>query len=359
MAINTKVNYHLTQDIDWKRISRIKHCVRQRTVKVCSQLKTHGVHSYNRMKTAGFNYTGQDDTARCEACGLEVTGWIREMDPFLIHLERNPKCSFIRSVQSKGNLLLNYEENPAKRQKTESSTVEHSQQNKFIELNIVKEVRRRTFSHWPHQTTPSTEQMITAGFFHCNVGDRTICLYCNLICQQWKADETLSPKCPYVRFVLMHGEASSVLIVNDITANNDNNQAYLLNNINRIGSDQIVYTSPCHIAYSSIPRREATFVTWNNQSSPAVDDMVRAGFFYTGAKSIVTCFYCNGSLQNWNAKDNPLIEHARWYPHCAYAKQLCGTELYNRIQLTKRIQQGKLTTYCRLENHKINDDLFL
>ena len=45
-------------------------------------------------------------------------------------------------------------------------------------------------------------------------------------------------------------------------------------------------------------------------------------FIYTGNKTIVTCFYCNGSLQNWGANDNPTIEHARWFPHCAYAKQL-------------------------------------
>ncbi|CAF1270611.1 unnamed protein product [Rotaria sordida] len=45
------------------------------------------------------------------------------------------------------------------------------------------QVRQRTFSNWLHETIPTKEQMIIAGFFHCNVGDRVICLYCNLICQ--------------------------------------------------------------------------------------------------------------------------------------------------------------------------------
>ena len=63
-------------------------------------------------------------------------------------------------------------------------------------------------------------------------------------------------------------------------------------------------------------------------------------FFYTGTKSIVTCFYCNGSLQNWGAGDNPMVEHARWFPQCAYAKQLCGADLYRRIRESSKRQQG-------------------
>ncbi|CAF4734961.1 unnamed protein product, partial [Rotaria sp. Silwood1] len=54
---------------------------------------------------------------------------------------------------------------------------------------------------------------------------------------------------------------------------------------------------------------------------------------------IVTCFWCNGSLQNWRPNNNPLIEHVHWFPYCAYAKQFCGEELYSKIQESKRIQQ--------------------
>jgi hypothetical protein len=45
-------------------------------------------------------------------------------------------------------------------------------------------------------------------------------------------------------------------------------------------------------------------------------------------------------LQNWGTNDNPMVEHARWFPHCAYAKQLCGVELHRTIQESKRAQQG-------------------
>jgi hypothetical protein len=349
MAISRNEFDHFPQKADVKQwLSRYKYDVRDQIVKVCGPLKTYGVHSSNRMRTAGFAYIGDGDKARCDACGFEASGWVRDVDPFCIHLESKPDCLFVRSVLAKSRSVQSHEENPAKRQKTELSLNPCTQQNKLIELDILTEVRKRTFSHWPRQVTPTREQMIAAGFFHCNVGDRVICLYCNLICQQWKGEtddpievhKTLSEKCPFVLSILLQQGSSSVMIVNELSTSNNSDPAVLLNNTNQFRFDQIVYTSACHIAYTSIPSRQATFETWTHQSAPPVDDLVKAGFFYTGAKNIVTCFYCNGSLQNWGENDNPLIEHIRWFPHCAYAKQLSGTELYNKVQEAKRIRQG-------------------
>src|SRR4051812_23924402 len=102
MATCTSRYCYFTQDTEDKRsFSRLKCNVRQEIVKVCDRLKSHGVYSATRLRTAGFIYTGNGDTARCEACSLEVSGWTREMDPYDIHRERNPNCSFVRFVQSK------------------------------------------------------------------------------------------------------------------------------------------------------------------------------------------------------------------------------------------------------------------
>jgi baculoviral IAP repeat-containing protein 2/3 len=186
--------------------------------------------------------------------------------------------------------------------------------------------------------------MIEAGFFSCNVGDRVICIYCNTICQQWtpnsddpcEVHKTLSPKCSYVIAMLTRAQTSAISIINETSTNVD---PFLCHTI--------VYTAACNTNYIEIPKRYASFATWPSENLPSVDDLVRAGFFYTGTKTIVTCFYCNGSLQNWGSNDNPTIEHARWFPNCAYAKQLCGAELYRNIQESKRAQQGLLLFYSK------------
>ncbi|CAF3714767.1 unnamed protein product [Rotaria sp. Silwood1] len=304
------------------------------------------------MFMAGFTYTGDGDTFRCDKCQLEVSGWTQDMVPKVLHAERNPNCPFVCSTILNSCMESNDQENPTKRQKIESNSDQYKYNCKLWEVNKLKQIRRRTFSHWSHQIKPSAEQMIDAGFFSCNVGDRVICLYCNLICQQWTADtddpsevhKTLSPKCPYVLSILIQPERSSALILNEISTYNRNNQIFGSTNAAQLQFDQIVNTTPYNSAYSEITKRLQSFTTWSHESSPLVDELVRAGFFYTGTENIVTCFYCNGSLQNWNANDNPLIEHVRWFPYCGYAKQVCGDELYRKIQEAKRVLQERNRT---------------
>ncbi|CAF4811879.1 unnamed protein product, partial [Rotaria sp. Silwood2] len=264
---------------------------------------------------AGFSYTGAGDTVRCEACQLEVSGWTQDMVPKIVHAERNPNCPFVCSALVNPCMEPKDQENPIKRQKIESNSDQCKYNCKLWELNKLKHIRRRTFSHWSHQIKPSAEKMINAGFFSCNVGDRVICIYCNLICQQWKADtddpsevhKTLSPTCPYVLSIIIQPERSSSVILNKISTNNRNSQIFDSTNAAQIQSDQIVNTTPYNPAYNEITKRLQSFTTWSHKSSPSVDELVRAGFFYTGAENIVACFYCNGLLQNSNAHDTPLI----------------------------------------------------
>ncbi|CAF2615572.1 unnamed protein product [Rotaria sp. Silwood2] len=331
---------------------------------ICRDLsRKQGVHSINCMNAAGFQYINIRDTVRCNTCQLEVSDWTLDMEPFSIHSEHSPNCSFVRSVKSSvsGSQLLSSpamatvlpipttnadeQERSAKRQKLEISNDE-IQLPAFYEVETLKKIRQRTFSTWPHQQLSFKAQVIEAGFFNCNVGDRVICIYCNLICQQWVPNtddpclvhKTLSPKCPYMFNILVHRARTPIVIVNEnIVSNHSSTVAITV----PFRSDEIVSSVACHSAFTEIPKRYASFAKWPGEQLPAVDDLVRAGFFYTGVQTIVTCFYCNGSLQNWGANDNPMIEHARWFPHCAYAKQLCGDALYRRIEESKRIAQER------------------
>jgi baculoviral IAP repeat-containing protein 2/3 len=354
--------------------------LRKQISELCSSMKKQGVFSATKMNAVGLKYTGKDDTTRCEDCGLEISNWTLDMDPFEIHSTRSPNCPSVRSIKSlkpselsssssttfktpvlppappsssamscsssssavvRSASISSEQENPSKRQKTEANQNSTDQSNIF-EVDSIQQIRKRTFSHWPHRTTPSQAQMIEAGFFNCNVGDRVICIYCNLICQQWtphtddpcEVHKTLSPNCPYVKAKLLRSEPGSILIVNESTV------GAASNNLEQFRCNEFVPTAACNAAYSELPKRTVSFATWPADNLPSVDDLVKAGFFYTGTKNIVTCFYCNGSLQNWGPNDNPTIEHARWFPHCAYAKQLCGDELYRKIQESKRAQQG-------------------
>ena len=293
-----------------------------------------GIYTVTHLRAVGFVYTCDEDTAGCDCCGLEVSGWTAEMNPFSIHAERSPYCTFICTLKTSVPLsttaippntsVPNQRQNIIERHSIESVDVERSS-NCFPESDLLKRVRKRTFSHWPHDSALPEEQMVKAGFYQCNVGhaeiqDRVICIHCNLICQKWtpyaddpcEVHETLSPNCVFVKAKLARPPTSSGVITNNHSSTSTDPEPSPPN--------EIAFTAACNPSYAESSKRHASFATWPNENLPSVDDLVRAGCLYTGTKSMVTCFYCNGSLQNWGPNDNPMIEHARWFPNCAYAK---------------------------------------
>ncbi|CAF1358156.1 unnamed protein product [Rotaria sordida] len=342
--LSTRKDINLSKSIDEKkRSSAWKNEIYRRVVEVCKQLKKQGVRSSILINAAGFAYTGIDDTTYCPTYGLEVSEWTVHMNPFTVHVQQSPNCSFVQSIVSTNrmnfsssdgsitenqNFKLSHNQEKLSQHKKIDQKIDHC----LIEVAIMKEVRCRTFSHWPHQKVLSRTQMISAGFFYCNVGDRVICLYCNLICQQWTPDtddlekvhQTLSSLCPYVLFILKTRQTSTALILND-----SSNNRVLTSNLLRF--NEIAQASAFHRAYVEISKRQSSFNSWPQGDLPSVDDLVRAGFFLHW-------------LENNCPKNNPLIKHVRSFPFCLYAKQLCDDAVYRKIQESKRIHQERLGT---------------
>lgn len=276
--------------------------------------KRYGCFTANHLMAGGFEYTGENDKARCNSCGLEVSNWTLEMNPFDMHRERSPNCQFVLS-HSLG---------------TRSS--ESSKLPELYESNSLMDIRIRGFLGWPSNKLPSSQQMVEAGFFCCDVGDRVICIYCDLVCQQWTAHvdvpnevhRAVSPNCIYVKSKL---SSSSISTINE--------------NYSSLQASSVAPRTPCNPAFSELPKRYSSFANWSTENLPSVEDLVQAGFFYTGTREIVSCFYCNGSLHKWGPNDNPKIEHVRFFPHCAYARQYCGEDLYQKVQRSKRVHDEK------------------
>ncbi|CAF1212185.1 unnamed protein product [Rotaria sordida] len=325
------------------------------TLEICRKLsKCPGVHSVIAMQAAGFEYTNFRDTVRCNECQLEVSDWTKAMKPFTIHGERSLDCAFVRSIRSSNKsvslsscaspITSRNEINTESTSESTSETEVKLHPHMFAKPEVVEQSRHRTFSQETFSCPLCLERMIKAGFFSCNIDDRVICLDCNLICHQWvphsddpcEVHQTLSPECPTVKNMLIHSQTSSALIVNDNSTTNHTAGAV---NTHTFHSNEIVLIAPPHSVYEYIPKRIESFATWPNGPLPTIDEFVRAGFFYTGNGSIVTCFYCRSSLHNWNANHDPMIEHVRWFPHCAYAKQLCGDALHRTIQESTRDAQ--------------------
>jgi hypothetical protein len=236
-------------------------------------------------------------------------------------------CSHVSNLKHQDKIIL-------PRINISKQEVVQKQKYSLNESDSIRQVRIRSLSHWQH-FTPSSEQMASTGWFSCNVNDRVICIYCNTICHEWTSDDDpaevharLAPQCPFVHS--MSPIECSPKIINDTFNTN---------------------FELSHPKMAELSRRQATFsnAAWP-ENSPNVDDLVRAGFFFTGVLNTVTCFCCNGSLHKWGSKDNPMIEHARWFPDCIYAKHLCGDELYGKIQVSKK----RILTENKIQNDELS-----
>jgi len=335
-----------------------------------------GVHTRNHLLGAGFAYTGDRDTARCGDCGLEVSNWTVDMVPFTIHSTQRPDCPFVRAITPSSSLITAVRNTPVSNE--QQNTPEHqsiesvdsnSSLNSFTESDLLQQVRRRTFSHRPHPSIPSSAQMIEAGFFNCNIGDRVICIYCNLICQQWtshvddpcEVHRTLSPNCIYARAFL--ARRGPLFIINNnqrlmtVTADRP---SFAPNNINSVQISEHVRPVVQNNNRGTIQNDLSSPSTSSSSKLPSVDDNIQANYFNTDSKTVVTCVCCNGLLRNLGSNENPMIDHARRFPNCPYVQQLYGTEMYRQIEESRRAQHAR--TKGKRENthfrNMLNTNLF-
>ncbi|CAF3361255.1 unnamed protein product [Rotaria socialis] len=302
------------------------------------------IYSSNEMLAAGFIYINRGDTTRCVLCELEVSEWTFDMDPLTIHVERSPLCAFVHNwlplnkcqkptpLQSPPKLDLF--KRASKRQKTEVTPI-------LYEVDKLKKIRHRSFYRWPHSTS-FRSRMVEAGFFSCNIRDRVICIYCDLICQEWNIElddpcevhTILSPNCLFVKYI-PHCDASH--------------------------DKRIVSKLPSYMYYVDPEKRQASFSNHSYDGLQSIDKLVDGGFFYDGTK--VICFYCSGSFDNEGSSNHPIAEHLLRFPYCQHARQLCGEELYHKLIQSTKYTSENLKTRDFIKNqypsNNIDDEILL
>ncbi|XP_063404150.1 uncharacterized protein LOC134687634 isoform X2 [Mytilus trossulus] len=94
----------------------------------------------------------------------------------------------------------------------------------------------------------------------------------------------------------------------------------------------INFEKPRYPAYAVLTVRINTYNGWPNYLDQTPRVMATAGFFYAGYGDYTRCFFCGGGLRNWEAGDDPWVEHARWFPKCAFLRQNKGDHYVRMVQ---------------------------
>ena len=79
---------------------------------------------------------------------------------------------------------------------------------------------------------------------------------------------------------------------------------------------------PKYPLYSNLRYRWKSFVNYPKQLRPGPTQLAGAGFFYEGMGDLTTCFHCGLVLHNWEAEDNPKVEHKKFQPDCPFIQSV-------------------------------------
>ncbi|XP_059160168.1 uncharacterized protein LOC131943882 isoform X2 [Physella acuta] len=94
----------------------------------------------------------------------------------------------------------------------------------------------------------------------------------------------------------------------------------------------IITERPKRPEYAVKLKRKETFSSWPRNHRLTEDELVDAGFYFAGYGDCARCFYCGGGLRNWEDEDDVYVEHARWFPKCAFIRQRMGQVFVDQVQ---------------------------
>jgi hypothetical protein len=177
---------------------------------------------------------------------------------------------------------------------------------------------------WP-AVKCSPEDLAEAGFFYLEEGDKVQCPFCCIVISNWSfAHKPLrehmrnQPLCP---FLLETAEK------------------------------ELFTKTPKEIILPRHPRmvkdnqRFLTFSTWP-LTKPDSRELVECGFFYSGVRDVVICFYCDVSLGEWKREDDPWKDHEKYSKNCEFLKRGRGLSKTNKSIECRNISKVLLCKLC-------------
>ena len=190
------------------------------------------------------------------------------------------------------------------------------------------EQRKLSFSGWPTQKI-SVKSLTEAGFYFTKVKDAVTCYWCGIIMKDWLNDDDAlekhlneQPGCMFLWNTHFSERTGTMISLCKHCNLFTFNLSHTLRCTGLLEKDiqmrDIPGRLPRNPKMKTVARRLQTFNEWPLKE-PFVKELVESGFFYSGMGDTVTCFYCDGDLNNWLQYDDPFEKHLDKYPRCHFA----------------------------------------
>ncbi|CAC5403112.1 unnamed protein product [Mytilus coruscus] len=339
-----------------------------------------------KLAKAGYYYTGNGDEVICYFCGSKHQHWKSTDDPKEIHKEKASECPFVikhLSAISKQDHVWTISTNGG----AESSASACGNAADAENLSVVSEKHCESVDEQPvHVARANHENTFTVG--RNNENAATVDRHYEHIVTVDRNNEHIvpvdrnhehivtvdrnitstrnsEPTENLVNNVFDRQRESSEAVLSQITTNQtqtmysrndttgliriqDANVAQqrtltpaVINSARSSASNSapmnigICLEKPKYPKYAIKTTRFSSFTNWPSYLSQTPEDLVNAGFFYTGTEDHCRCFFCGGGLRRWEEEDLPWTEHARWYPMCPFVVQCKGEKFIDDVQQGK------------------------
>ena len=97
-------------------------------------------------------------------------------------------------------------------------------------------------------------------------------------------------------------------------------------------------------------KRLESFTNWLTITNVCPENLAKAGLYYFGIADRVKCAFCNGILRNWEQGDEPMVEHRKFFPNCAFLRDARAAGNVTIVEERDNIQQAAqvsfLLTHC-------------
>ncbi|KAK3585624.1 hypothetical protein CHS0354_004541 [Potamilus streckersoni] len=329
-----------------------------------------------RLARAGFYYSGNSTVTVCYACGGQHSGWNFHDDPLEIHRRISPDCPFLRGNPTYPNVPIMQEGELIGSQmgsNTSNTPLSPTMVNSLSSSNRTSEISLPAAFQFQNSTHTGAQSSATAlpGIHNSQKGgseqhasqskdEHFLGIGSSSINPESSAHVDEIPSVMHQPVTLKVAVASStsgesvqgqqpataafsLTQPQQPTDDAENSQYRNPGNFVWIkpagqvedpGVDptpQTMSEQPKHPEYAPLSSRVNSYTGWPARLDQTPQQMAEAGFYYAGINDYTRCFQCGGGLRNWESGDNPWIEHARWYPQCAYVLGKRGQRFVNAV----------------------------
>ena len=87
---------------------------------------------------------------------------------------------------------------------------------------------------------------------------------------------------------------------------------------------RLIAGGPFTTDYMSVNARYKTYRKWPIGLRQTAEELVTAGFYYSGFSDRVICFHCGYGACDWTSEDCPILEHYQAIPACSYIQSVAA-----------------------------------